>query len=70
MWTPVYLLLGLCVGPEGLMVPALGHTWYMCKSSMASPLGGDTYFIFSWCIWRVSSCPVSSGTLISCSRAT
>lgn len=69
MWTPVYPLSGLYVGPEGLMVPALG-IWYMCKSSVASPLGGDTYFIFSWCIWRVSSCSVSSGTPINCSRAT
>lgn len=66
-------------GPEGwrsdLASPGacllgLGAQGCLCKSSMVSPLGGSTHFIFSWCICRLSSCPVSSGVPISCSRAT
>lgn len=70
---------GLCAGPKGWRstLPALGHACLglgaqgcLCRSSMVSPLGGSTHFIFSWCICRLSSCPVSSGVPISCSRAT
>lgn len=79
IWEPVWeppsvilvcIPLGLCAGTEGLTVLALGHTWHVCKSSMASPLGDSTHFIFSWCLCRVSSFLVSSGASISCSRAT
>lgn len=69
----------VCAGPEGwrsdLASPGacllgLGAQGCLCKASTVSPLGGSTHFIFSWCICRLSSCPVSSGVPISCSRAT